>query len=188
LSGRYRAYHGRIKNLPGKKVLLPQQPKYLFLEDRVEECFSKQKKMRELAGYFDLLSLAKRNPSDLSGGELQRLGLCRVLGTEAELYLLDEPTKGMDWKNKIRFGEYLRKMTEQGKTILMVSHDMEFAARYADYMALMFCGRMDLLTDRRNFFEENQFYTTGLNRIARGVSPHIITEEDIDIYAEKKSI
>ncbi len=188
LSGRYRAYHGRIKNLPGKKVLLPQQPKYLFLEDRVEECFSKQKKMRELAGYFDLLSLAKRNPSDLSGGELQRLGLCRVLGTEAELYLLDEPTKGMDWKNKIRFGEYLRKMTGQGKTILMVSHDMEFAARYADYMALMFCGRMDLLTDRRNFFEENQFYTTGLNRIARGVSPHIITEEDIDIYAEKKSI
>ena len=78
-------------------------------------------------------------------------------------------------------------MKEQGKTILIVSHDMEFAAEFTDFMALMFQGAVQLVADTRSFFTENQFYTTSMNRIAREVSPYIITQEDVERYAEKKN-
>ncbi len=186
-SGRYRPYRGKLKNLPENTVLLPQQPRYLFLEDSLGCYFERDHSMAELAEYFGIISLAGQHPADLSGGELQRAALSYILSREAGFFLLDEPTKGMDFINKRRFGELLKKMKRQGKTIQMVSHDMEFAARYADRMALMFRGKTEFVTDTRNFFEENQFYTTGINRIARGVSRHIITQEDVGVYAEKKS-
>lgn len=187
LSGRYRPYHGKIKNLPENISLLPQQPLYLFLEETLEREFHGQpKRVQALIHQFGLEKILERHPADVSGGEIQRLALCLVLGREADLYLLDEPTKGMDEAAKIILGDILSDMTEQGKTILMVSHDMEFAARTAEYMALMFQGRVELLTDTRSFFEENQFYTTGINRIARDVSEHIITIKDVERYAEKK--
>lgn len=187
LYGRYHVYHGKLKNLSGHIAYLPQQPRYLFLKDTLEECCSGQKQMTELLTYFGLEALRERHPADLSGGELQRLGLCYVLGQEANIYLLDEPTKGMDGVCKALFGDLIRKMKEQGKTILIVSHDMEFAAEFTDFMALMFQGAVQLVADTRSFFTENQFYTTSMNRIARGVSPFIITQEDVERYAEKKN-
>ncbi len=187
LAGRYRIYRGRIKNLPKQVAVLPQQPRYLFIEDTLKQVFDSNKKIRELAEYFGIDGLAERHPADLSGGELQRLGLCRTLAEEAACYLLDEPTQGLDTANKRLLGEYLKNMTQAGKTVIMVSHDMEFAAAYAHKMALMFKGNIVVVADTRSFFEDNQFYTTGINRIARGVSRHIITEEDIVCYAEKKN-
>lgn len=186
LYGRYRAYHGKLKNVPDHPGFLPQQPGYLFLKDTVEGCCSGRERMKGLLSYFGLEGLRERHPGDLSGGELQRLGLCQVLGQETELYLLDEPTKGLDPYNKNLLGRLLRNMSSQGKTILIVSHDMEFAAEFADSMALMFQGAVQLVADTRDFFVENQFYTTSLNRIAREICPYIITQEDVERYVEKK--
>lgn len=185
LSGRFTAYHGRIKKVPESRILLPQQPRYLFLEDSLDYYYQRDRDVAELAGYFDIHLLAERHPADLSGGELQRFALSYVLSREADLFLLDEPTKGMDPVNKKRLGTLLKKMTETGKTVIMVSHDMEFAAQYADCMALMFGGKTELVDETQKFFEENQFYTTGMNRVARGVSRHIITQGDVALYAKK---
>jgi len=187
LSGRYHPYHGKIKNMSKTISYLPQQPKYLFLED----CFEKElthasDEVKEWIYKFGLEDLLQRHPADVSGGELQRMALSFVLGKDAEIYLLDEPTKGMDRDSKEIFKDILRGLSELGKTIIMVSHDMEFAAQIANYMGLMFQGRVDLLTDSRSFFEDNQFYTTELNRIARNVSKHIIIGEDVERYAKKK--
>ena len=102
-----------------------------------------------------------------------------------DVYLLDEPTKGMDAAAKQTLGEILHEWTNRGKTILVVSHDMEFAARYADEMALLYQGEIVLQSETRPFFEENQFYTTGINRVARRVNPHIITIEDVERYAKR---
>lgn len=187
LHGRYHAYHGKLRNVPEHTACLPQQPGYLFLKDSVGECCSGRKQMTSLLSYFRLDELWKRHPADLSGGELQRLGLCHVLGEEADLYLLDEPTKGLDGEYKALLGRLLQTMSQQGKTILFVSHDMEFAAEYADFMALMFQGTVQFVADTRSFFTENQFYTTSMNRIARDVSPFIITQEDVEQYAQKKN-
>lgn len=187
LTGQYHPYLGRMKNMPEDFSMLPQQPSYLFLQDTVEEeCGVAGDMTRKLAERFGLMPLMNRNPADLSGGEQQRLGLSLVFGKKADIYLLDEPSKGLDFASKRVLGEILREKREEGGTVLIVSHDMEFAADYADVMALMFQGRIELITDTRQFFEENQFYTTSINRMARGVSEHIITQEDIKRYAEKK--
>ena len=187
LAGQLRAYHGRVKKMPQTTAYLPQDPSYLFLEETVEaECRRMTEQGREYARRFGLDGLADRHPSDLSGGERQRLGLSLVLGQEAEAYLLDEPRKGMDAGVKRCLGEILQELTKRGKLVLMVSHDMEFAARYCDSMALMFQGKILLQSESRAFFEENQFYTTSINRVAGRVNPHIITIEDVERYAEKK--
>ena len=128
----------------------------------------------------------KRNPQDLSGGEKQRLALCVALGKEADYYFLDEPTKGMDAKSKKLFGELLKEWTKMEKSIVMVSHDMEFTAKYADEISLLYQGEIIVQCPVREFMEENQFYTTGMNRVTRRVNPHIITIEDVKKYAKKK--
>lgn len=187
LAGQLRAYRGRVRKIPQSIAYLPQEPSYLFLEETVEaECSRMTEQGRALYQRFGLTHLADRHPSDLSGGERQRLALSSVLGQEAEVYLLDEPTKGMDAGAKQCLGDILRQWVERGKVVLMVSHDMEFAARYSDAMALMFQGQILLQTESRGFFEENQFYTTSLNRVARRINPHIITIEDVERYAKKK--
>lgn len=180
------AYRGKVLPASIQTSYLPQNPAYLFLEESIEaELKTMSEQGRELVKQFGLSSLMQSYPSDLSGGEKQRLALCRVLGQEAQLYLLDEPTKGMDAEVKRIFGEVLRVWTARGKTVLIVSHDMEFAARYADWVSFLYEGQIVLQTDTRDFFEENQYYTTSMNRVARRVCPHIITIEDVERYAER---
>lgn len=186
IAGQIRPYHGRLRPASLSTAYLPQNPSYLLLEETVQaEWEAMTEKGRKLAERFLLTSLGDRHPSDLSGGEKQRLALSLVLGQEAELYLLDEPTKGMDAGAKQIFGKVLQEMTAEKKTIVIVSHDMEFAARYVNRMALLYQGQIVLQTEAREFFEENHFYTTSINRVARRVSPHIITIGDVEAYAEK---
>ncbi len=187
LSGRYTPYRGKLKRGLHSPAVLPQETEYLFLRETVEEELDgKDSLALKFAERFGLADRMGQHPMDLSGGERQRLGLAMVLGREADGYLLDEPTKGLDEKAKGVLGEILRERREEGRTILFVSHDMEFAAEYSDYMALMFRGRISLLTDNYSFFTDNHFYTTSISRMARGVSRNIITREDVAVYAKKK--
>ncbi len=187
LSGRYTPYRGKLKNKLRFPAVLPQKTEYLFLRETVEEELTgTDSKVREYAERFGLADRMGQHPMDLSGGERQRLGLAMVLGREADGYLLDEPTKGLDGKAKEVLGKILRERREEGRTVLFVSHDMEFAAEYSDCMALMFCGGISLLTDNFSFFTDNQFYTSSISRMARGVSGNIITRGDVAVYAKKK--
>ena len=103
------------------------------------------------------------------------------------IIFLDEPTKGMDAKSKKIFGELLKEWTKMEKSIVMVSHDMEFTAKYADEISLLYQGEIIVQCPVREFMEENQFYTTGMNRVTRRVNPHIITIEDVKKYAKRKN-
>lgn len=78
-----------------------------------------------------LEELLDRHPYDLSGGEQQRAALAKVLLLEPEILLLDEPTKGLDAEFKQAFAVILRTLLARGVSLLMVSHDVEFCARYA---------------------------------------------------------
>ena len=161
---------------------------YLLLEETVQKEWDKMSQCsKNLFLRFGLEGLKKRNPQDLSGGEKQRLALCVALGKEADYYFLDEPTKGMDAKSKKIFGELLKEWTKMGKSIVMVSHDMEFTAKYADEISLLYQGEIIVQCPVREFMEENQFYTTGMNRVTRRVNPHIITIEDVKKYAKRKN-
>ena len=170
---------------------LPQNPQSLFTAKTVREdlleILSDQKipkeiKMQRLAAMVKLCrldGLLDSHPYDLSGGEQQRAGLAKVLLLKPRILLLDEPTKGLDAEFKQIFAAILRKITEAGAAVIIVSHDIEFCAEYSDRCALFFDG--DIVTENspRAFFSGNSFYTTSANRMARAILPEAITVSDI---------
>ena len=178
----------------GNLAMLPQDPQSLFakksvqeeLEEMVagtkEEVAEKTAKMAELCEIDHLL---KSHPYDLSGGEQQRAALAKVLLTDPKILLLDEPTKGIDSFFKQKFAEIMMKLKKQGVTIIMVSHDVEFCARYADLVSMFFDGGIVTTNTPNRFFSRNSFYTTAANRMSRHVFANAITNEDVIELCQK---
>jgi energy-coupling factor transport system ATP-binding protein len=138
-----------------------------------------------IAELMEVGDCLKRHPFDLSGGEQQRAAIAKVLLTEPEALLLDEPTKGMDAAVKEAFGKKLLELKETGLAILVVSHDIEFCAEFADRAGFMFDGSISSENSARGFFCENTFYTTAANRIARGYFENaLLTGEVIGLASE----
>ena len=134
----------------------------------------------EMQRQMGLEALADRHPFDLSGGEQQKLALAKVLLTDPEVLLLDEPTKGMDGSLKREFGRLLCQWRAQGKCILLVSHDIEFCADYADRCGLLFDGSLVSEAPTSDFFAENRFYTTATARICRGILPGVVRCREVE--------
>lgn len=158
-------------------TLLPQDVQTLFLCNTVaEELADAQAGVDMLP--FDLSPLLGRHPYDLSGGEQQLVALAKVLATKPRLLLMDEPTKGLDAAAKARLIHILRRLRDSGMTLLIVTHDVEFAALCADRCALFFRGSIISEGAPRAFFGANSFYTTAASRITRGHFDHAVTVED----------
>ncbi len=172
-------------------AMLPQDPKSLFVkktvgEDLEEMCASKEK-IEEIARICEIEQLLSSHPYDLSGGEQQRSALAKVLLTEPRLLLLDEPTKGIDSFFKEKLASILFKLKEQGITIIMVSHDVEFCAKYADRVGMFFDGQLLTVDTPRRFFGNNSFYTTAANRMSRHVFSMAVTANEVaQLYLKNK--
>ena len=164
-------------------AMLPQDPKSLFVaktvREELEEMTKDQAKITEIAAVCEVEDLLASHPYDLSGGEQQRAALAKVLLTEPKLLLLDEPTKGIDSFFKEKLAKILCKLKEQGITIVMVSHDVEFCAKYADAVSMFFDGQILTTDTPRRFFGNNSFYTTAANRMSRHVFSMAVTAEDV---------
>ena len=167
----------------GCLAMLPQDPKSLFVKktvrDDLAEMTKDEKRIAEIAAVCEIETLLDSHPYDLSGGEQQRSALAKVLLTEPKLLLLDEPTKGIDSFFKEKLAAILCKLKEQGITIVMVSHDVEFCAKYADMVSMFFDGQMLTTDTPRRFFGNNSFYTTAANRMSRHVFSMAVTAEDV---------
>ena len=121
----------------------------------------------------------------LSEGQAQRIAIARALLRPGKVLLLDEPTKGMDNFFKAALGQLLRKLRNEGIIILMVSHDVEFSAQYADFVSMFFDGQVLTTDTPRRFFGNNSFYTTAANRMSRHVFSMAVTAEDVvNLYRE----
>ena len=148
---------------------------------RIAGRFDRQSR-RNAEECLNLVGLGKRMKhlaQELSGGEQQRAALAKILLLNPDVLLLDEPTKGLDAEFKQVFGQILRTLQASGVAILMVSHDIEFCAKYADRCALFFDGNIVTESTPKTFFSGNSFYTTAANRIARDVLPDAVTPEDV---------
>lgn len=175
----------------GGVALLPQDPLSLMVKKTVrgdlEEMLDgrglaaeqRAAAVGEVATLTDIAPLLDAHPFDLSGGEVQRAALAKVLLCEPRLLLLDEPTKGLDAFFKDKLARLLRSLTARGTTVLMVSHDVEFCASYADWCALFFDGNVVTTNPPRQFFASNSFYTTAANRISRGFFENVVTVEEV---------
>ena len=197
-AGLRKPYRGRVRlfgeavekrgNLyRGMVALLPQDPRTLFVKKTVGEDLEAflgkgedtAERVRSAAARTHVEDLLDRHPYDLSGGECQRAALAKLLLQSPRILLLDEPTKGMDAAFKAEFYEILLDLLGQGTAIVMVSHDIEFCARYADRCLLLFDGAVSGEGTPREFFGGNSFYTTAANRMARGILPGAVTAEDL---------
>lgn len=189
LSGIRKPYRGKM-TCKGKRVTaLPQNPQMLLVKKNVREellsVFPEKKlhevadKLGEMVALCRLEGLLDRHPYDLSGGEQQRTALAKVLLQNPEVLLLDEPTKGVDNDFKLTFAQILQELTQRGVCIIMVSHDVEFCAQYADRCGLFFDGSIVTMDAPQPFFAGKSFYTTAANRMARHLLSNAVTPEDI---------
>ncbi|NLL62725.1 MAG: energy-coupling factor ABC transporter ATP-binding protein [Ruminococcaceae bacterium] len=186
ITGIVKPQRGSVK-INGTFSTLPQNPQALFTEITVEEELLAAfngititteemiKQIDEMLELMEISHLRELHPYDLSGGEQQRLALSKILLRKPEILLLDEPTKGLDPFFKISLAKILKDLTENGITILMVSHDIEFCAEYADMCALIFDGSIVCTEEPKEFFNGNSFYTTTANRIGRAYFPEAVT-------------
>lgn len=175
---------GKIQNLYTHILgVVPQNPKTLFTQNTVlKELFDisdSQEKIDYFANLCKIDELYSSHPYDLSGGEQQRLALCKVLLKEPEILLLDEPTKGFDAEFKEIFAQILKSLKDSQKTIIMVSHDIEFCARVSDRCSMIFDGVATVTATPKELFSSNSFYTTSANKMARGYIDDVLLAEDI---------
>ncbi len=190
LSGLVRPYRGKV-TLRGKLAHLPQNPQTLFVRRTVREdlyeVFQDQKiaqreqdaRVARVVHLCRLHPFLDRHPFDISGGEQQRTALAKILLTQPDILLLDEPTKGFDAEFKEIFAVILRKLMAQGVSILMVSHDVSFCAENAHSCGLYFDGNVVAQGNPREFFSGNSFYTTPANRMARHLEKNAVTVADV---------
>ena len=189
LCGLRKPLRGKVKKEKDLRLaMLPQSPQALFTYDSVWEDLldaarqgreqdhsTAADRAREMARKLELTDKLTSHPFDLSGGELQRAAIGKLLLQDADILLLDEPTKGLDAYLKQELAGILKKLTAEGITILMVTHDLEFAASYADRCALLFDGRITSEEEPHVFFSGNRFYTTTAGLISEGYLPEAIT-------------
>lgn len=190
MAGIYHLQAGACK-VKGQALYLPQNPKAVLteitVEDELAELLSRRGKTREtilakveqMLQFMELKSQRKQHPYDLSGGQQQRLALAKVLLLEPDILLLDEPTKGLDAAFKEKLGLCLQEIVEGGVTIVLVSHDVEFCAKYATHCGLLFDGEVISSGETRQFFANNYFYNTAAARMSAELLPEILNVEDI---------
>ncbi|MCQ2422680.1 MAG: ATP-binding cassette domain-containing protein [Lachnospiraceae bacterium] len=170
---------------------LPQNPREAFVGETVLEdwklaCrameYSTEEGDAQIAAMAEKLSLTellRRHPSDLSGGELQRAALGKVLLLKPRLLLLDEPTKGIDARFKMELTKLLKALSEDGITVVTVTHDVEFAAETAERVGLVFDGEVTSVQETTDFFTGNTVYTTEAARIARNYYEEVTRTEEL---------
>lgn len=188
LGGLGAPYRGkRSLNAGTRTALLPQEVRTLFASDTVRGDLmdaagneaDAEKKVAVTAELCRIGGMLDRHPYDLSGGEQQRAGLAKILISGADTLLLDEPTKGMDAPLKEDLARTLKSLCADGRAVIMVSHDIEFCAEYADECAMLFNGEIVSRAATREFFSTNSFYTTAARRMAGGIIDGAVTCADI---------
>ena len=171
-----------VHKLKGKELFeqmayLPQNPQTYFVQDTIEkemhtviqqhDIKNGEEALTHMLDVFGISHLRHRHPYDCSGGELQRAALACMLLGEPTILFVDEPTKGLDPIAKENLAHILKSLHTKGLTIVMVTHDIEFAAKHVERCAMMFDGEITVDGSPSELFTGNYFYTTAINRATR---------------------
>lgn len=164
LAGDMKPRRGKVDNrCSDAQVYLPQDPKAVFVCDSIDE---ELREWQGRAGYsdddvqaakehFGLVGMDGRHPYDLSGGQRQSLAFAKLLLCQPRLMLLDEPTKGLDAQACARIVRELRRLADEGVTVVLSTHDLDVAAACADEATLVFDGQAICTQEVPAFFEDN---------------------------------
>lgn len=165
-------YFGK-KKLP-RCVMMPQDVLTIFTKETVRQELDVEadipSEIAELCGDF-----MDRHPLDLSGGEQHLVAICKFLLKDAEFLILDEPTKGMDYRLKKRVEVLLQKYSKQ-KIMIVITHDLELVGDIAEYVALLFYGDIASIGEPHQVFRDNVFYKPYISRW----NPMLISKEELE--------
>lgn len=159
-------------------AFLPQEPVTMFVKESVREDLLQsgdKAAVENVAQRMGIEHLLDRHPWDLSGGEIQKCAFAKILLADPKIIVLDECTKGMDSFAKKALGDTLLSLKAEGRTILLVTHDLEFAAQYCDRCGLLFDGKIAAEDNAVEFFSHNRFYTTAAARLTMGFFSGAVT-------------
>ncbi|MEG1179938.1 MAG: ATP-binding cassette domain-containing protein, partial [Oscillospiraceae bacterium] len=204
-SGKLKVFSKKISQFKDNSLydfvsLLPQNPLELFLCQSVLEDLlqvnEKEKRSKsefkklvdDVCELLDITHLLLMHPYDLSGGQLQKAALAKLLLLEPQLLLLDEPVKGLDACAKLELAQIFRKLTQKGISIVIVTHDVEFASICADRCAMFWGGKVVSADVPYKFFSENKFYTTAASRISRHFFNNAVTCNDVIALCKENGV
>ena len=171
ISGVLKQYRGKVK-AQGKIAMLCQNPFDLFTKEHCGD----EVQFGKTTDFLGIDDIENKHPYDISGGQAQRLALAMVLERNADIILLDEPTKGFDCVLKKKLGELLCDLCAQGKTIIIVSHDIEFLAEYCDFASFLSGGKIVATKNRMEFFSSLYLYTSSVAKITK---TNIVSIDDL---------
>lgn len=159
-----------LKPLRKKAGLVFQFPEYQLFEETIEkdiifgptnfgmseeEAKERAGKVLKLVGLDE--SYLERSPFELSGGQKRRVAIAGILAMEPDILVLDEPTAGLDPQGAKEMLELFKKFQESGKTVIMVSHDMNHVLQYCDHVVVMNHGEVERYCDVDELFSERDY-------------------------------
>jgi energy-coupling factor transport system ATP-binding protein len=138
----------------------------------------------EVLERFRLDEYRRQYPRALSGGEKQRVALASVLAVQPKILILDEPTRGMEYRLKAELMNFLHEYAAQGKTVVLVTHDVETVAEYADRVVLLGEGGVVVDGSKRDVLSRALLFSPQINRLAQaferyGVPGDVLTVDEV---------
>ncbi|CAB1253627.1 ATP-binding cassette domain-containing protein [Clostridium sp. WLY-B-L2] len=127
---------------------------------------------------LEIYDLKDKNPRDLSGGQRQRVAIASILVLQPDMILLDEPTRGLESGLKNKLGKLLQNLNRKGTSIILVTHDTDFASNFCRRYMIMFNGRIVADGNKRQVLGDGIFYTTSMNKLLRDKDDSIFTLEE----------
>ena len=153
--------------------------------------FEKEAIQKRVEWAINLLGLTKyrqSSPFMLSGGERKRVALASVLAWDPDVVILDEPTIGQDYEQKEKLRQFIVQLNAQGKTVIIVTHDVEFVAECNPRVVLMAQGKIvaegdgkHILTDRK-LVAEASIVPPQISQIFMDLSDFGLPTDVIDVY------
>jgi energy-coupling factor transporter ATP-binding protein EcfA2 len=164
---------------------VPQNPNTLLFADSVAEELAFTRRAQGLPASDDaallrtvgLEEMRDRYPRDLSAGERQRVALAAVLVSDPALILLDEPTRGLDYAQKAALAAFLQAQKQRGKTVVIVTHDVELVAQCAGRVILLGDGEIAVDGPARTVMTGSQVFSSQINKLFR--DPRYLTVDDV---------
>jgi energy-coupling factor transporter ATP-binding protein EcfA2 len=164
---------------------VPQNPGSLLFADtlRDELDFTRRSHGLETGNYDELLKslhlgqYVDTYPRDLSSGERQRAAMAAILVAEPEIILLDEPTRGLDYYQKRALVRFLSTKQEEGKSIIMSTHDVELVAQCADRVVILGDGQIVVDGPARTVMSKSMVFSSQINKLFH--DDRFLTVEDV---------
>lgn len=172
LTGLIDPIKGKVKSKKDLSVAyVHQNPMIHFSHDTVKEELVEDNEnnsnFKNLVEFFQIEDLLNQHPYDCSGGEQQKIVIVKALLKNPDVLVLDEPTKCLDPISSKIISDKLKTLHNEGLTIIMVSHDLDFVANNCNRCLMLFDKTIQVDNHPKNIFVENNFYTTFVNRMVK---------------------